>query len=339
MGFKLSSEFPSSVLELHTWSWWRKYWNCPPELVRKRCASWRGLLKLRDASDRRALLSIPKSQIFGDSLRRWDLLDSFKHSHFTLTKGFASPVKGGESAFQSPHGSLVEMTEVPHFECDAGDIEGISASKSADIPHQSVDDFGAYFIDEQNRLTRKGKPPLRWDDTSLRELCSHNEIRLLHSPGYDVFSVRAWDGRLFVDNSGGSHHLAGAIHVAKNIGARIPVTSKLYLYRLNELTVQWLLNGFHLVLFPENLSNQFFCSIRDLIGSCAYMKFPNSLSTGTLLAFPKGTELGDCVMAELVSQGHHDWSVDLLQALVSQQRFLSESSTPWARQFSPRNVA
>nr|WP_171265736.1 DUF6685 family protein [Acinetobacter baumannii] len=48
----------------------------------------------------------------------------------------------------------------PHFECDASDIEGISSSKSAGMPHENVDVFGAYYIDEQNRYARKGKPSL-----------------------------------------------------------------------------------------------------------------------------------------------------------------------------------
>lgn len=300
---------------------------------------WRELFEFMGASDKRARLFVPKSKIFGDSRRRWEILDNFERSNFTLARGFYRPMRGVKAVFESPYGTLVDVTLVPHFECDAGDIEGISASKSADRPHESVDAFGAYYIDEQNRLARKGKPPLGWDDASLKELCSHYEIRLLHAPGSDVFSVRAWDGRLFVDNSGGSHHLAGAVHVARNIGVRIPVASKLYLYRLNQLTVQWLLGGFHLVLLPESLSSKAFCTVSSLVGSCAHMEFPPILGTGTLLAFPKGTDLAECVMAELVSQGHHDWGADLRQALIEQQRFLSESPTAWAKQFPPSGFA
>ena len=55
------------------------------------------------------------------------------------------------------------------------------------MPHESVDVFGAYYIDEQNRYARKGKPPLGLDDASLKELCSHGEIRLLHGRGSDTF--------------------------------------------------------------------------------------------------------------------------------------------------------
>lgn len=339
MNLTLSSEFPSTVLEHHTWSWWRRYWNHPPALVRKRCESWSELLEFRAASDRKARLATPKSKIFDDSRRRWDSLDIRGNSNFTLAKRFYSPTVGTKAAFQCPHGTLVNMAVVPHFECDASDIEGISNSKSADRPHESIDAFGAYYIDEQNRFSREGKPRLGCDNAGLKELLSHREIRLLHAPGCDVFSVRAWDGRLFVDNSGGSHHLAGAIHVAQKISVRIPITSKLYLYWLNQLTVQWLLDGFHLVLIPERLASQMFCTVRNLIGTCADMDFPPSLGLGTLLAFPKGTDLAECVMAELVSQGHHDWGVDLRQALDAQQQFLVESSAPWAKQFPPSDTA
>jgi len=202
------------------------------------------------------------------------------------------------------------------------------------MPHESVDVFGAYYIDEQNRYARKGKPPLGLDDASLKELCSHGEIRLLHGRGSDTFSVRAWDGRLFIDNSGGSHHLAGAAHVAKRIGARIPLASKLYLYQLNHLTVQWLLDGFHLVLVPKDLAGQMLWTVKSLVGSGSNMEFPPVLAEGTLLAFPRESQIAECVMAELLSQGHHDLGNDLREALTAQQRFLAESTTPWTKQFS-----
>lgn len=223
---------------------------------------------------------------------------------------------------------------VAHFECDASDIEGISASKSADMPHESVDVFGAYYIDEQNRYARKGKAPLRLDDASLKQLCSHDEIRLLHGRGSDTFSVRAWDGRLFIDNSGGSHHLAAAVHVVKRIGARIPLASKLYLYQFNHLTVQWLLDGFHLVLLPKDLAGQVLWIVKSLVGSGSNMEFPPVLAEGSLLAFPRGSRIAECVMAELLSQGHHDLGNDLREALAAQQQFLTESTTPWTKHFS-----
>lgn len=328
------SEFPTSMLEFHTWSWWRRYWNRPPELVRKRCEAWSELLRLSEAAGKCVRLNAPKSKIFDDSRRRWDILDNLDRGNFTLRSRFPVSAWGAKEAFQSPHGSLVQVTMVPHFECDASDIEGISSSKSAYMPHESVDVFGAYYIDEQNRYARKGKLPLGLDDGSLKELCSHGEIRLLHGRGSDTFSVRAWDGRLFIDNSGGSHHLAGAVHVAKRIGARIPLASKLYLYQLNHLTVQWLLDGFHLVLLPKDLAGQVPWIVKNLVGSGSSMEFPPVLAEGSLLAFPRGSQIAECVMAELLGQGHHDLGDDLREALTAQQRFLTESTAPWTKQFS-----
>jgi len=291
-------------------------------------------LGLKEAAGKNVCLNTPKSKIFDDSRRRWDILDNLDRSNFTLRSHFPVSAWGAKEAFQSPHGSLVQVTMVPNFECDASDIEGISESKSADMPHESVDVFGAYYIDEQNRLVRKGKPPFRLDNESLKQLCSHDEIRLLHGRGSDTFSVRAWDGRLFIDNSGGSHHLAGAVHVAKRIGARIPLASKLYLYQLNYLTVQWLLDGFNLVLLPKDLAGQMLWTVKRLAGSGSKMEFPSVLAEGTLLAFLRGSQIAECVMAELLSQGHHDLGNDLREALTAQQRFLTESTAPWTKQFS-----
>ncbi len=52
--------------------------------------------------------------------------------------------------------------------------------------------------------------------------------------------------------------LRAPCHLAKRIGARIRLASKLYLYQLNHLTVQWLLDGFHLVLLPKDLAGQMY---------------------------------------------------------------------------------
>lgn len=331
-------EFPISLVELDSWPWWRRFLNRPPELVLMRCAAWRSLLKLREMTGNSARLNTPKSKIFDDSRRRWDFLDNINGSNFTLLRNFPVRTTGSESDFQSPHGTLVQVTIVPHFKCDAKDIEGICSSKSAELQYESVDELGACYIDEQNRFARKGKAPLRLDEASLKELCTHKGIELLHGRNSETFSVRAWDGRLFIDNYDGSHHLAGAVHIAKRIGQRIPLTSNLSLYRLNNLTVQWLLNSFHLILLPTDMALKVLGIVKILVGSGSSMALPSVLAVGTLLAFPRDSQMADCVMTELLSHGHHDLGVDLKEALIAQQRFLSNSTSPLAKQLSSQAV-
>lgn len=313
------SDFPDAVIEPHAWPWWRIVLKRPSEYIQKRCNAWQKLLRIKENpegfSEKSAYITPPKSKIFGNSCCRWD---SF----------------GTKESFDSPHGPLVKSTIVDRFECDATDIEGISESKSQFMQHDSIDTFGAYYIDEQNRYSRKENPPLKLDDASLRELCSHDEIRLLHGGTYDTFSIRAWDGRLFIDNSGGSHHLAGAAYIAKRIGEPIPLASKLYLYQFNHLTVEWLLNGFYLVLLPGNLMSQAQWAIKDLVGASSCMKLPGIFGNGALLSFPKGLEIADCAMDELMEQGHLNFGNLLKEAFLVEQKFLS-SISPWVKYFQP----
>ena len=93
------SEFPTSVLELHTWPWWRRYWNRPPELVRKRCEAWCELLGLREAAGKGVRLNTPKSKIFDDSRRRWSILDKLDRGNFTLRSRFPVSAWGAKEDF------------------------------------------------------------------------------------------------------------------------------------------------------------------------------------------------------------------------------------------------
>lgn len=327
-------DFPAPLLARKTWSWWRKLLMRPPANVRERFELWGYLLDLKKGTKKKPRLSVGKSKIFGDSRRYWDSLQAREGDTFALYGRIPSSARGDIESFRSPCGPLVQKTVIPHFECDAKQIQGIACSKAKSEPHESVDAFGAFFIDEENRLKRKGKPPLRWDDASLQELCSHKEIRLLHGGDGDFLSVRAWDGRLFIDNSGGSHHLAGAVHVAAHIGASIPLASKLHLYRFNAKTVKWLLGGFHLVVLPNSAAWGTLWVVKSLVGSASNMPLPPIFCEGTLLAFPKGSALAECVMAELLDQGHLDLGGELQSALGTQDRFLTESMAPWTKYLS-----
>lgn len=83
------------------------------------------------------------------------------------------------------------------------------------------------------------------------------------------------------------------------------------------MTVQWLLDGFHLVLLPKDLAGQMLWTVKSLVGSGSNMEFPPVLGEGSLLAFPRGSQIAECVMAELLSQGHHDLGNDLREALAA----------------------
>lgn len=274
-------------------------------------------------------LVVGKSKIFADSRAYWDMIPGSTHERFVLSGHLPGSTWGELGDYTSPHGCLIHHAFDDGYECDARSIQGFSCSKSADIPYENVDAFGAHFIAEQNQHDRSGKQALKHDEASLNELLSCNQIRILDGRGTDALSIRAWDGRLFIDNIGGSHHLAAAIHVAAKIGAGIPLTVRLHRYRFNTKTVHWLLESFHLVITPNATSTQLMWITKGLVGSASHMELPPALCNGSLLAFPKGAAIAQALMNEFLAEGYADFGVELHGALTSQDRLLKGPPSRW----------
>ena len=277
-------------------------------------------------------LVVGKSKIFADSRAYWDMIPGSTHERFVLAGHLRDSSWGELGDYTSPHGCLIHHVFNYGYECDARSIQGFSCSKSAGIPHADVDAFGSNFIAEQNQHDRSGKQALKHDEASLNELLSWNQIRILDGRGTDALSVRAWDGRLFIDNSGGSHHLAAAIHVAARIGAEIPLSARLHRYQFNAKTVHWLLDGFHLVITPISAAPQLMWIAKGLVGSASNMELPPALCNGSLLAFPKGAPISQALMTELLNEGYADFGVDLRAALAAQEKHIKETPLWWDAQ-------
>lgn len=289
-----------------------------PEPIKQRMKLWESLLNLGKTGGVRARLKEPNQSIFKGSRIQWDLLDGLGNVDFSLPRRRTARA---EAKYTSRFGPLVQKSWIEQYDCDATDLHGICNSKAEDFMHASIDDLGAYFIDSENRLNRQGKPPLGIDHASLREMLMHHEIRLLHAPGHDSLSVRAWDGRLFADNAGGSHHLSAAVHVARRLGEKIPLTSRLYLYKLNAQTVHWLLNSMHMVLVHSSEAISLNEITRHLLGSATCGPMPAVICEAHLLAFPKGTTLAAMIMQELLAADFQDFGAELATHLGKQEHF------------------
>lgn len=119
---------------------------------------------------------------------------------------------------------LEHCTTVPRWTCDISDIHGFSASKSKLENFTSTD-----------AMVEENSPSMISEFTlaKLQENLAHREIRIIHSPGSDYFCRYAWDGRVFLVNDGGSHHLAAAKYIASRLGESVPLSGKLEVRSLN----------------------------------------------------------------------------------------------------------
>ena len=146
---------------------------------------------------------------------------------------------------RSLHGPLTLRKTIPDFECDITGIEGISESKSADRFFSSVWAFGADFRShKQTPITAQG----------LATALAHPEVRIRNAGTSDSFRVNTWDARVFLCNSGGSHHFSMAADIAARLNQAVPLRGRLDVVEVNQKTVEWLLSNFLLFAVPKQFN-------------------------------------------------------------------------------------
>lgn len=172
--------------------------------------------------------------------------------------------------------NLVTSEKIESWSCDITDVDCVMCSKSKLSEFATLDDMvEANSRDYIDAIT----------DEKLKKNLAHQEIRIIHSKGSDHFVRYAWDGRLYLANSGGSHHFAAARYIAKRLPREVPLHGTLYIYRLNSTSVNSLNARFR--MFAINGDN-FFRGFSEVLETfdCPYGLLdaprPFNLSTGLL---------------------------------------------------------
>lgn len=146
-----------------------------------------------------------------------------------------------------------EITE--DWECDIQDITGLANSKSELKDFDSLD----HMVETKSRDMIE---PISTD--KLRENLAWSEIRIMRGDGSsDSFARYLWDGRLFLINSGGSHHFAAARYIASRTGARVPLRGRLRTYSINEKAVASLQRDFEMFVITNTLDAH--CGFHDVM--------------------------------------------------------------------------
>ena len=211
-------------------------------------------------------LARPASSIAASSVIRWQ--DFGKHPPLNWPRRPCGEMLGWQwsggrySSFvvQRPEfEALAQRHDVPLWRCDISRVDGFSGSKSRLEDFTSTDDMV-----ETNSIRMID----RIDDEKLEENLAHHEIRILHDPSSsDHFRYCAWDQRVFLMNSGGSHHFAAAKYLAVRLRRRVPIEGKLVSYSLNSIAIEALCRDFDIFVLNDNAEhlNAFhdaMCSLR-----------------------------------------------------------------------------
>ena len=303
---------PAAVLQAQAWPAWRQWLKLPPPMVRLRTAHWWNVAnRVRQLQGIEGLAFPPgrKAGIFKGSTVMWDHLAQHSPSIDRSIYRGRTFIGGqvGRSRVTNPHGALAVATRVADFDFDITEIDGTCNSQSEDRVFDSVQDFGRDYVAYEQASV---------DAAGLEMMIRHREVRLIHSPGADTLMLQAWDGRLFVCNGGGSHHLAGAAYIAREIGESLPLRARLSLDWLNAPAWHWLIETFFILQVPQAYRG--LGDIAVLTGAAYLIELPNWVSQSSLLLLPRHVPVSRDVVELHLKAGLREVAEDI-ESLLSRQ--------------------
>ena len=167
------------------------------------------------------------------------------------------------------------------WQCDIQTVVGLAASKSELQDFVSLDEMveanSRKLIDEIS-------------DAALERNLAHDEIRILHREATsDHFARHLWDGRVFLINSGGSHHFAAARYIAARLGRAVPLRGALRTYSLDPEAVLSLRRDFELFAVSDDPAafNGFHGAMRAFKASYLWQHLPRPHDTARAVLLPR----------------------------------------------------
>ena len=131
--------------------------------------------------------------------------------------------------------SMVHHRVEKHFTLDIRDVDGLCASK------ENLSNFATLDAMAESTYVNLIESPT---EDLLHENLSWHEIKINKDSNNDYFEWHSWTNRIYLMNSGGSHHFAAARHNARKLRLLVPLTGKLNIYYLDpsvidQLTAQY----------------------------------------------------------------------------------------------------
>jgi len=238
---------------------------------------------LRRPGDNIAMASVPKWQTLG----QWGSREDVRQAGRTALMGW----RREGTAYRSFGGTcpslsnLVKKVVVDTWRCDLQDVHGFAASKSKLETFSSMDQM----VETNSREMI--------EDVSLaglRKNLAHKEIRVTgENPGSDWLQVHQWDGRMFVANDGGSHHLAAAKYIAARIAEPVTLTAPLHYYAMDPGAVAALRAEYDIFIVNHHYSVQqpFFAAAESSGVTWLWHELPAPYAGARALFLPRGEPL------------------------------------------------
>ena len=125
------------------------------------------------------------------------------------------------------------------------ELDGFSNSKSPLNELRSIDEFVEKYCPSYVQIICVEQ---------LKKMLNHYEIRIIHSPKTtsDNFLIYGWNDKLFLSNSGGSHHLAAAQYIAARLKEPIKLNAQIIFHTINQAKLNLFNEKYVAFIIPRN---------------------------------------------------------------------------------------
>lgn len=286
-------------------------------------AKLRTLLKLYP--DFAATLEVPPQSIAASSVVQWHRWgESFdQYCRAGEISGWRyNKSHGSYDSYRTRPKELIEFGDrerVEDWQCDIQDVVGLSASKALLEDYTSLDSMikerGPELIEP---VTRQ----------KLNESLGWHEIRILNRKftTSDHFARYSWDGRVFLMNSGGSHHFSAARYISSRLNVPVPLSASLYIYGINESAVAGLKRDFEMFVvgWTNTTSDAFHEAMKSFRAGYLWKRLPPPCENKEqcVIFLPKSDARSMKVASVLYQTGFFDLSKHL-DKLIDRQVELS----------------
>lgn len=279
---------------------------------------------LQEHPDIRVPLDDPKPPcIAADSIVPWHELGASFHHHYShhLSRSKPGTLMGWHRRDKYSYGSFLlhrpeyavigQRQTDDNWVCDITDVHGFAASKSELRDFASTDQMvEANSRDMIDAITHE----------KLAKNLDHREIRIIHSPGSDFFCRYSWDGRLFLMNSGGSHHFAAAKYIAARLPESVTLRGKLYTYSLNAVAIASLRRDYEMFVISDAtpISLGFHHAMEAFRATWLWHPMPRAFGDAKAILLPKNERRSMQVAALLRQAGVADLGAHLAHLAATQ---------------------
>ena len=280
------------------------------------------LLRLLDEHpDIRVPLDAEAPNISAGSIVQWHELGQAPYHHWPRRE--QGSLMGWKLRGKHDYGSFLlhrpEYTQIgqehtnDNWVCDITDVHGFGASKSELRDFASTDQMVETNSREMiDAITHE----------KLAKNLDHREIRIIHEPngGGDFFCRHSWDGRVFLMNSGGSHHFAAAKYIAARLPHGVTLKGRLYTYSLNAVAIAALRRDFEMFVISDDtpISVGFHDAMAAFRATWLWHAMPRPITTAKAILLPKSERRSMVVAALLRKAGVVDLGAHLAALAAAQ---------------------